>query len=132
MGRWDYEVIALTHGTLGWHKGEINRKHLEKVLDEKGREASTSSTSGSTRSCTSRRTATSSSSNAGWRTADRLSRARCPGTVATRPEIRAPQTRQRRVHAPTRTAATRHVGCLQQCIIMSGGGDMGSSPSLLM
>ncbi len=38
MGRWDYEVVALTHGTLGWHKGEINRPDLERVLDEKGRE----------------------------------------------------------------------------------------------
>ena len=38
MGRWDYEVVALTHGTLGWHKGEIHRRDLEEVLDEKGQE----------------------------------------------------------------------------------------------
>ena len=38
MPRWDYEVIVLTHGIHGWHKGEINRPDLEKVLDKKGRE----------------------------------------------------------------------------------------------
>lgn len=34
--RWDYRTVVLTHGTLGFHRGELNRRDFEDSLDELG------------------------------------------------------------------------------------------------
>ena len=30
---WDYKVLVLTHGLMGWHKGELDRAAFEASLD---------------------------------------------------------------------------------------------------
>ena len=36
--RWDYMTVVLTHGFMGFHKGELNRAAFEHHLDELGRD----------------------------------------------------------------------------------------------
>ena len=36
MRRWDYKTVSITHGLLGYKKGELDRR--EKELDALGRE----------------------------------------------------------------------------------------------
>ena len=35
---WDYKVVVLTHGLMGWHKGELDRAAFEASLDQLGRD----------------------------------------------------------------------------------------------
>lgn len=35
---WDYKTVVLTHGLLGFHKGELDRAKFETALDELGRD----------------------------------------------------------------------------------------------
>ena len=35
---WDYKTVVLTHGFMGFHKGELDRPKFELSLDELGRE----------------------------------------------------------------------------------------------
>jgi Domain of unknown function (DUF4177) len=35
---WDYKTVVLTHGFMGYHKGELDRPKFELSLDELGRE----------------------------------------------------------------------------------------------
>jgi hypothetical protein len=36
QGRWDYKTVVMTHGFMGFKKGELDRKEFEKNLDELG------------------------------------------------------------------------------------------------
>jgi hypothetical protein len=38
MPRWDYKTVAVTHGFLGFKKGELDRGEFESELDKLGRE----------------------------------------------------------------------------------------------
>lgn len=35
---WDYKTVVLTHGLMGFTKGEMDRTKFESALDELGRE----------------------------------------------------------------------------------------------
>ncbi len=35
---WDYKTVVLTHGLMGWTKGELDRPRFEESLDELGRD----------------------------------------------------------------------------------------------
>jgi hypothetical protein len=38
LGYWDYTTVVMTHGFMGYKKGEIDRKVLESELDNLGKQ----------------------------------------------------------------------------------------------